>query len=59
MNVCLVGKHQQWSIFLLGFLYQTSELKHEFRALFWIGLAEQNTGAPLKGIASLMEQFAQ
>lgn len=59
MNVGLVGKHQQWSIFLLGLLYQTSELKHEFRALFGIGLAEQNTGAPLEGIARLMEQIAQ
>ena len=59
MDVCLVGKYQQRPVFLLRFRYQASELKHKFRTQFGIGLAEQNAGAPLKGIAGLMQQLAQ
>ena len=59
MDMRLVGKHQQRPVFLLRFLYQASKLKYKFRTQFGIGLAEQNAGAPLKGIAGLMQQLAQ
>ena len=59
VDVSLVGKYQQRPVLRLRLSDQTSELKYEFRTLFGIGLAEQNAGAPLKGIACLMEQLAQ
>jgi len=59
MDVRLVGKYPQRPVLLLRLSDQTSELKYEFRTLFGIGLAEQNAGAPLKGIACLKEQLAQ
>lgn len=59
MDVCLVGKYQQRPVFLLRLRYQASKLKYKFRTQFGIGLAEQNAGAPLKGIAGLMQQLAQ
>ena len=59
MDMCLVGKHQQRPVFLLRFRYQASKLKYKFRTQFGIGLAEQNAGATLKGIAGLMQQLAQ